>query len=51
MTPDELSELIEGSKIIHQATKGSKMPVAEEDVTIAFAFASVVATRELFLER
>jgi N-acetylneuraminate synthase len=48
MTPDELSELIEGSKIIHQATKGSKMPVAEEDVTIAFAFASVVATRELF---
>jgi N-acetylneuraminate synthase len=24
------------------------MPVAEEDVTIAFAFASVVATRKLF---
>jgi N-acetylneuraminate synthase len=48
MTPAELSELIEGARIIHQATKGSKMPVTEEDVTIAFAFASVVATRKLF---
>jgi N-acetylneuraminate synthase len=47
MTPVELSELIEGARIIHQATKGSKMPVKEEDVTIAFAFASVVATRNL----
>ena len=47
MTPAELTELIEGSKIIHEATRGSKMPVIEEDVTIAFAFASVVATRDL----
>lgn len=47
MTPDELRELIKGSKIIHQSTKGSKFPVSEEDVTIAFAFASVVATKTL----
>ena len=47
MNPDELSQLIEGSRIIHQATKGSKFPVSEEDVTIAFAFASVVAAKAL----
>jgi len=34
MTPSELSELIKGSRIIHEATKGSKFPVSEEDVTI-----------------
>lgn len=47
MTPEELSELISGSRIIYHATQGSKFPVKEEDVTIAFAFASVVATRDL----
>ena len=47
MTPKELTELIEGSKIIYEATQGSKFPVKEEDVTIAFAFASVVAKRNL----
>ena len=47
MTPEELSELISGSRIIYEATQGSKFPVREEDVTIAFAFASVVATRDL----
>ena len=47
MTPAELKELIEGSKIIFSATQGKKFPVHEEDVTIAFAFASVVATRLL----
>ena len=47
MTPEELSGLISGSRIIYEATQGSKFPVKEEDVTIAFAFASVVATRDL----
>lgn len=47
MTPRELSELIQGSRIIHEATKGSKFPVSEEEITIAFAFASVVATKPL----
>ena len=47
MTPSELSQLISGSKIIFEATQGEKFPVKEEEVTIAFAFASVVATREL----
>ena len=47
MTPQELAELIDGSKIIYEATRGSKFPVKEEDVTIAFAFASVVSTKNL----
>lgn len=47
MTPKELAELIDGSKIIYEATRGSKFPVKEEDVTIAFAFSSVVATKKL----
>jgi N-acetylneuraminate synthase len=47
MTPIELKELIDGSRIIFSATQGKKFPVHEEDVTIAFAFASVVATRML----
>jgi N-acetylneuraminate synthase len=47
MTPKELTELIDASKIIYEATQGSKFPAKEEDVTIAFAFASVVAKRNL----
>jgi len=47
MTPSELKELIAGSQTIFQATKGGKFPVEEEDVTIAFAFASAVATKNL----
>jgi N-acetylneuraminate synthase len=45
MTPVELKELITGSNIIYMATQGRKMPVEEEEVTIAFAFSSVVAKR------
>ncbi len=47
MDPEELAELILASKIVHEASQGSKFPVAEEDVTIAFAFASVVSKRDL----
>ena len=47
MTPRELTELIDASKIIYEATQGSKFPVKEEDITIAFAFASVVAKKNL----
>lgn len=47
MDPSELEELIRGSRIIHEASGGSKFPVVEEDVTIAFAFASVVAKNDL----
>lgn len=47
MTPKELAELISGSKIIYEATRGSKFPVKEEDVTIAFAFSSVVSAKKL----
>jgi sialic acid synthase SpsE len=35
-------ELIEGSRMLHQELGGSKGPVAEEQVTMDFAFATVV---------
>lgn len=40
-------ELIEGAKIIKQQRGGDKKPADEEKVTIDFAFASVVATKNL----
>jgi len=47
MTPQEFEELLLGSKIIHDSMQGSKLPLVEEEITSAFAFASVVATRNL----
>lgn len=47
MDPKALSELIEGARIIFAARGGKKGPVDAEAPTIAFAFASVVATRDL----
>lgn len=47
MDPQAMKELIEGSKIIKQARGGSKGPVQEEEVTIAFAYASVVTTQDI----
>lgn len=47
MTPAELQDLISGSQIIYHASKGFKIPVEEETITSNFAFASVVATRDL----
>jgi N-acetylneuraminate synthase len=47
MDPIDLSELIIGSKTIHASLQGSKLPLKEEEVTAAFAFASVVAAKEL----
>jgi N-acetylneuraminate synthase len=47
MTPQEFEELLLGSKIIYDSMKGSKLPLVEEEITSAFAFASVVATRNL----
>lgn len=43
MDPEAMSELIEGSKIIAKCRGGKKGPVAEEQPTIDFAFATVVA--------
>lgn len=43
ITPEELSELIEGSRAIHQALEGSKGILKEEQPTIDFAYATVVA--------
>ncbi|QWE08958.1 N-acetylneuraminate synthase family protein [Polynucleobacter ibericus] len=47
MDPIALRELIEGSNIIFAARGGEKGPVEAETPTIAFAFASVVAIRDI----
>jgi N-acetylneuraminate synthase len=47
MDPAALSDLIDGSRIIFAARGGDKGPVEAEAPTIAFAFASVVATKDI----
>lgn len=47
MDPQALKELIEGSRTIFAARGGHKGPVEAEAPTIAFAFASVVATKDI----
>ncbi len=47
MDPDALKELIYGSKIIFKALGGKKGAVTAENSTIAFAFASVVAIKDI----
>ncbi len=47
MDPVALKELIEGSNIIFAARGGEKGPAEAEAPTIAFAFASVVAIRDI----
>ncbi len=47
MDPDELTELIQGSAEISQMRGGKKEAAMEEQVTIDFAFATVVATKNL----
>ena len=47
MDPQGLSELIAGSKVLFKERGGEKNPVPEEQPTIAFAFASVVATSDI----
>lgn len=45
--PNELEELIKGTKAIHQAMGGKKQILKEEGPTIAFAYATVVAVRPI----
>jgi N-acetylneuraminate synthase len=47
MDPNSLKDLLIGSKILYSASGGEKIPVKAEDPTIAFAFASVVAIRNI----
>ena len=47
MDPKALTELIEGARIIFAARGGEKGPVETEAPTIAFAFASVVAIKDI----
>ena len=48
MTPFELQDLISGSEQVWLANQGDKRPADEEMVTMAFAFASVVADKDLY---
>ena len=45
--PTELRDLLEGSRAVHAALGGSKTILAEERPTIDFAYACVVATRDI----
>lgn len=47
MDPGELGQLIEGSRIIYQASGGKKGILQEEQPTIDFAYACVVAIRDI----
>jgi N-acetylneuraminate synthase len=47
ITPNELSDLIQGSKAIHAALGGNKGVLKEEQPTIDFAYASVVSIRDI----
>ena len=47
ITPDQLKDLINGSKAIHKALDGHKEILPEENPTIAFAYASVVTTKDI----
>jgi N-acetylneuraminate synthase len=47
MDPAELRQLIEGSRAIHEALGGSKNVLPGEASTIRFAYASVVAIRDI----
>jgi len=45
--PSELGDLIRGSMAIHQSLGGTKRILPEEQATIDFAYACVVATRDI----
>jgi sialic acid synthase SpsE len=47
MSPADLRDLIQGSSIIYHALGGSKAILKEEQPTIDFAYASVVAIRDI----
>jgi sialic acid synthase SpsE len=47
MTPEDLKELVEGSRAIHEALGGGKTILPEEKPTIDFAYACVVTTRDI----
>ena len=47
INPDELRDLIRGSKAIHQALGGTKDILPEEKPTIGFAYSCVVAIRDI----
>ena len=56
MDPEQCRDLIEGARLLHAMRGGTKGPAAEEQVTMDFAFATVVTIApvqagELFTEK
>jgi N-acetylneuraminate synthase len=49
MDPLALKDLITGSQIVFSARGGEKLPLKEEKETIAFAFSSIVAVKDIKL--
>jgi N-acetylneuraminate synthase len=47
MTPDEMQDLINGAKEIYKMRGGTKEAASEEQVTIDFAFSTVVTTKPI----
>jgi N-acetylneuraminate synthase len=47
MDPQELKELVEGSRAVHESLGGAKTILPEEKPTIDFAYACVVSIREI----
>ena len=47
MTPNELKELIKGSEEIAEMRGGTKEPSSEEQVTMDFAFATIVSIKDI----
>jgi N-acetylneuraminate synthase len=47
MTPEELADLVQGSRWVHEALGGSKGILPDEESTITFAYASVVTLRDI----
>ena len=47
MDPEDLRQLIEGSRILHQCLGGEKGILPEEQPTIDFAYATVVSIRDI----
>jgi N-acetylneuraminate synthase len=47
MDQRDLGDLILASRIVFEASENGKRPLEEEQVTIAFAFASVVSTTKI----
>ncbi len=47
MSPIDLKNLLQASKEIHVSLKGKKIPTKSENITMRFAFASIITTKNI----